>query len=133
MSNKDTIIEFCRAWSRLDPAELADYFTEDSVYHNMPAGPVKGRAQVEEAIELTRDFVDSTYLPVKQVAAKGGTLKDAYQAMRAECDAKFKDYAIYEHCLPFNVARAYDEARGIAHPRIWTDKRDLEMWDALQG
>ena len=87
----------------------------------------------EQAIELTRDFVDSTYLPVKQVAAKGGTLKDAYQAMRAECDAKFKDYAIYEHCLPFNVSRAYDEARGIWHPRIWTDKRDIEMWEQLQG
>ena len=50
-----------------------------------------------------------------------------------KCDPKFSDYAIYEHCLPFNVARAYDEARGIAHPRIWTDKRDLEMWAALAG
>lgn len=91
-----------------------------------------GRAQVEEAIELTRDFVGSTYLPVKQVAAKGGTLKDAYQAMRAKCDAKFKDYAIYEHCLPFNVSRAYDEARGVAWPRIWTAQRDIEMWEQLQ-
>ena len=36
--------------------------------------------------------------------------------MRAECDPKFADYAIYEHCLPFNVARAYDEARGHRHP-----------------
>ncbi|MEL6599408.1 MAG: hypothetical protein AAFR40_07755, partial [Pseudomonadota bacterium] len=43
------------------------------------------------------------------------------------------DYAIYEHCLPFNVARAYDEARGIAHPRIWTAERDLQMWADLQG
>ena len=53
--------------------------------------------------------------------------------MRADCDPKFADYAIYEHCLPFNVARAYDEARGIDTPRIWTAQRDLEMWDALQG
>jgi hypothetical protein len=64
---------------------------------------------------------------------KGGSLKDAWDAVRAACDPKFKDYAIYEHCLPFNVSRAYDEARGIWHPRIWTDKRDLEMWAQLQG
>ena len=44
-----------------------------------------------------------------------------------------KDFAIYEHCLPFNVARAYDEARGIDTPRIWTAERDRQMWEALQG
>ena len=43
--------------------------------------------------------------------------------MRAACDPKFSDYAIYEHCLPFNVARAYDEARDIDTPRIWTVER----------
>ena len=85
------------------------------------------------AIESTRDFVDSTYAPAARVAARGGSLKEAWDAVRASCDPKFKDYAIYEHCLPFNVARAYDEARGILHPRIWTDKRDLEMWADLQG
>lgn len=53
--------------------------------------------------------------------------------MRAECDPKFSDYAIYEHCLPFNVTRAYDEARGIENPRIWTAQRDIDMWEALQG
>ena len=92
-----------------------------------------GKDAVERAIESTRDFVESTYRPAARVAMKGGTLKDAWDAVRAECDPKFADYAIYEHCLPFNVSRAYDEARGIAHPRIWTDKRDLEMWAALQG
>jgi glyoxylase-like metal-dependent hydrolase (beta-lactamase superfamily II) len=92
-----------------------------------------GRAMVEAAIESTRDFVDSTYRPAARVAAKGGTLKQAWDAVRAECDEKFGDFAIYEHCLPFNVARAYDEARGIAHPRIWTAQRDIDMWEALQG
>jgi hypothetical protein len=60
-------------------------------------------------------------------------LKEAWEAVRAECDPKFKDYAIYEHCLPFNVARAYDEARGIDTPRIWTAERDRQMWDMLQN
>lgn len=96
-------------------------------------GALIGKEAVSRAIESTRDFVDSTYAPAARVAAQGGTLKQAWDAVRAECDPKFAEYAIYEHCLPFNVARAYDEARGITHPRIWTAERDLEMWAALQG
>ncbi len=92
-----------------------------------------GKDMVSAAIENTRDFVESTYRPAARVAARNGTLKEAWDAVREECDPKFKDYAIYEHCLPFNVARAYDEARRIDTPRIWTAQRDLEMWDALQG
>lgn len=92
-----------------------------------------GEEMVSKAISNTKDFVRSTYKPVERVVARGGTLKEAWDAVRAECDPKFADYAIYEHCLPFNVARAYDEARGIDTPRIWTAERDWEMWTALQS
>ena len=92
-----------------------------------------GQDMVNRAIESTRDFVESTYRPVAKVAARNGSLKEAWDACRAECDPKFADYAIYEHCLPFNEARAYDEARGIDTPRIWTAQRDLDMWEALQS
>ncbi|MEZ5750777.1 MAG: MBL fold metallo-hydrolase [Paracoccaceae bacterium] len=92
-----------------------------------------GEEMVEKAIAATADFVRSTYKPVEKVVARGGTLKEAWDAVRAACDPKFKDYAIYEHCLPFNVARAFDEARGIDTPRIWTAERDRQMWADLQG
>ncbi len=92
-----------------------------------------GEAKVAEAIEKTKDFLKSTYEPVAAVAARGGSLKEAWDACRAACDPKFADYAIYEHCLPFNVARAYDEALGIDTPRIWTAERDQQMWADLQG
>ena len=92
-----------------------------------------GRESVAKAIAATADFVQSTYRPAAKIAARGGSLKQAWDAVRAECDPKFKDFAIYEHCLPFNVARAYDEARGIDTPRIWTAERDRDMWAALQG
>lgn len=92
-----------------------------------------GRAMVGEALDNTADFVASTYRPVARVAQGGGSLKEAWDACRAACDPKFADYAIYEHCLPFNVARAYDEALGIDTPRIWTAERDRRMWEALQG
>lgn len=94
---------------------------------------ITGRASVNAAIDSTRDFVRSTYLPASRVALRGGTLKEAWDAVRAECDPRFSDYAIYEHCLPFNVARAYDEALDIDTPRIWTAERDIKMWEALQG
>jgi glyoxylase-like metal-dependent hydrolase (beta-lactamase superfamily II) len=92
-----------------------------------------GSDNVNAALDSTSDFVKSTYRPVAQIALRGGSLKEAMAACREVCDPKFKDYAIYEHCLPFNVARAYDEARDIDTPRIWTAQRDREMWEALQG
>jgi len=87
---------------------------------------------VSEAIHLTQSFLTDTYTPVAAAAAKGWSLKDAFSACRDVCDPKYSDYAIYEHCLPFNVARAYDESNGIDHPRIWTAQRDQDMWAALQ-
>jgi glyoxylase-like metal-dependent hydrolase (beta-lactamase superfamily II) len=99
--------------------------------------PGRGDALIGDMVDLaiasTRDFVASTYDPIARVAARGGSLKEAMAACRAVCDPKFSDFAIYEHCLPFNVARAYDEARGLDHPRIWTAQRDAEMWASLQG
>ncbi len=92
-----------------------------------------GAEMVDEALNNTADFVTSTYKPVAKIARGGGSLKEAWDACRAVCDPKFASYAIYEHCLPFNVARAYDEALGIDNPRIWTAERDREMWAQLQG
>ena len=92
-----------------------------------------GPAMVNRALDATADFVRSTYAPAARVAHQGGTLRQAWDAVRAACDPKFRDYAIYEHCLPFNVARAFDEAQGIDTPRIWTADRDRMMWEALQG
>ena len=92
-----------------------------------------GRDMVNAALDSTADFVRSTYRPAARVALRGGTLKEAWDAVRAACDPKFSDYAIYEHCLPFNVARAFDEARDIDTPRVWTAERDAALWEALQG
>ncbi len=50
MDNETIVREFIEAWSRLDPKELASYFAEDGVYHNMPSGPVAGRENVEAMI-----------------------------------------------------------------------------------
>jgi len=88
--------------------------------------------KILEALQLTEDFVVSTFKSVSKIAYMGGDLKEAMASCREHCDSKFSDYAIYEHCLPFNVSRAFDEAKGIDNPRIWTAQRDKEMWDLLQ-
>ena len=42
---------FCAAWSRnLGAAELAAFFTEDAVYHNIPLAPMTGREAIADTI-----------------------------------------------------------------------------------
>ena len=91
------------------------------------------RETVKDAIELTADFISTLYNSVEESVRKGRSLKDAFDFARLPMDPKFKEFAIYEHCLPFSVSRAYDEARGIEWPVIWTADRDREIWAALQG
>jgi glyoxylase-like metal-dependent hydrolase (beta-lactamase superfamily II) len=91
------------------------------------------RDKVVEGIASTRAFLEALFGAAKASVARGETLKQCFAATRAAMDERFGAFAIYEHCLPFNVSRAYDEARGIDHPVIWTAERDREMWAQLQG
>lgn len=94
---------------------------------------LRGASMVREAIAMTRDFVTTLYSAAELSVARGRNLKQTFSAVRDAMDPKFSDFAIYEHCLPFNVSRAFDEASGIDHPIIWTAERDREMWATLQG
>jgi limonene-1,2-epoxide hydrolase len=49
-SAEELVTEFCKRWSSPNPDELAGYFTEDAVYHNIPMEAVQGR-------EAIRDFI----------------------------------------------------------------------------
>ena len=64
--------------------------------------------------------------------AKGATLKQVYDEAMDRMRPRYGHWVIFEHCMPFNVSRAYDEAQGLDHPRIWTAARDVEMWKALE-
>ena len=61
----------------------------------------------------------------------GRDLKQVYLDTRAKLDPVYGSFPIYEHCMPFDVSRAYDEAKGIKNPRIWTAERDMEMWNTI--
>lgn len=89
--------------------------------------------QVRAAFDYTTDFVTTLFACARESVAAKKTLKETFQYTRSKMDPKFGGVFIYEHCLPFDVSRAYDEASGIKSPRIWTAQRDQEMWASLQG
>ena len=94
---------------------------------------MKGNADVNKALDYTKRWVTTLFQAGKEAAAANMDLKDAMAHTRKSMDPVFGHVFIYEHCLPFDVSRAYDEAKGIKNPRIWTAERDKEMWAALQG
>ena len=88
---------------------------------------------VNKALDYTKLWVQTLFTCGQEAAAQNMDLKAAMANTRASMDPIFGHVFIYEHCLPFDVTRAFDEAQGIKHPRIWTAARDKDMWDALQG
>ena len=93
---------------------------------------MKGAANVNKALDYTQRWVHMLYQAGKEAAAEGMDLKAAMAHTRKSMDPIFGHVFIYEHCLPFDVSRAFDEASGIKNPRIWTAERDKDMWTALQ-
>ncbi|PZO15692.1 MAG: MBL fold metallo-hydrolase [Burkholderiales bacterium] len=94
---------------------------------------MKGNPDVNKALDYTKRWVTTLFQAGKEAAAAGMDLKTAMAHTRKSMDPVFGHVFIYEHCLPFDVSRAYDEAKGIKNPRIWTAERDKEMWSALQA
>ncbi len=92
-----------------------------------------GNANVNKSLDYTREWVETLFACGKEAVAKNMDLKAAMALTRQHMDPVFGKVFIYEHCLPFDVSRAYDEAKGIVNPRIWTAERDKEMWASLQA
>ena len=94
-------------------------------------GPVVRGSEVPQAIADTRAFLSSVLDGTRGVREAGGTPAQAYRSTRAALEPRYGRFPIFEHTMPFNVQRAWDEIGGIDHPRIWTAERDRETWDAL--
>ena len=121
-------------------AYLADWpATLDKLAALKPEKLIPGRGpalmnpeQVQRGLAYTRDFVSTLYGSAREAVAQGMDLAACMAHTRRAMDPKFGQVFIYEHCLPFDVTRAHDEASGIRDPRIWTAERDQQMWHALQ-
>jgi glyoxylase-like metal-dependent hydrolase (beta-lactamase superfamily II) len=122
-------------------AYLADWpATLDAIAALAPEKLVPGRgaslttpAEVAAGLAGTRAFVTEMFGAVKRGAAAGEDLRSVYRKTYAALHPKFGHWVIFDHCLPFDVSRAYDEATRYPDPRIWTAQRDRELWAALEG
>ncbi len=93
----------------------------------------RGRAAVAAAIDQTRHFLRVMLREVSAVRDAGGTLGAAFEKTHAALVDRYGHWPIFEHCLPFNVSRLWDELSGIERPVIWTAERDREVWEQLQS
>lgn len=91
------------------------------------------REDIEEGLGGTAAFTSDLFDLARRAVAKGEDLATLYARAMEELRPKYGHWVIFDHCMPFNVSRAFDEAGGLDTPRIWTAERDVEMWRALEG
>ncbi|RKP57606.1 MBL fold metallo-hydrolase [Pararobbsia silviterrae] len=114
--------------------------TLDAIAALKPEKLVPGRGaalktpqEVADGLAGTRAFVSELYAKVKSGASAGKDLNAIYKDTYAALKPKFGEWVIFDHCMPFDVTRAHDEATAHPDPRIWTAQRDKEMWETLEG
>ena len=114
--------------------------TLDAIAALKPEKLVPGRgaalrnpAEVKAGLDGTRAFVTEMFASVRDGARAGKDLRTVYRETYDRLKPKFGHWVIFDHCLPFDVSRAYDEATRYPDPRIWTAQRDKDMWQALEG
>jgi glyoxylase-like metal-dependent hydrolase (beta-lactamase superfamily II) len=114
--------------------------TLDKLLELKPEKLVPGRgdaltnaAKSRDAIEGTRAFLADMYGSVKRGRAAGKSLSACYKETYEKLAPKYGRWVIFDHCLPFDVTRCYDEAGDYRDPRIWTAERDDQMWHSLQN
>jgi glyoxylase-like metal-dependent hydrolase (beta-lactamase superfamily II) len=88
---------------------------------------------VARGLAGTRAFVTELYAEVKRGVAAGRDLKTIYRDVSTKLRPSYGHWVIFDHCLPFDISRAYDEATAYRDPRIWTAERDRQLWTALES
>jgi glyoxylase-like metal-dependent hydrolase (beta-lactamase superfamily II) len=121
---------FHREWSTATLDRVAAFGAQTLVGGR--GAVARGRAAADAAVVQTRHFLQVLLREVGDVQSRGGALKDAFQAAHAALAGRYNGWPIFEHCLPFDVARVWDELNGVERPVIWTAERDREVWNALQ-
>jgi glyoxylase-like metal-dependent hydrolase (beta-lactamase superfamily II) len=92
-----------------------------------------GAGQVAVSIGSTRQFLSDLTNVVRAGIDAKKRLKVIYDEAMAALRPRYGHWVIFEHCMPFNVTRCFDELSGIADPQIWTAERDATMWRMLEA
>lgn len=93
----------------------------------------RGLAACGEAIAGTDDFLRTLLDSVQAGIDRQEGIKGCFERAQAAMTPRFGQWPVFQHVLPFDVSRAYDELRGIEHPVVWTAERDRELWETLRG
>jgi glyoxylase-like metal-dependent hydrolase (beta-lactamase superfamily II) len=114
--------------------------TLDNIAALQPVALVPGRGaalttpeQVAAGLAGTRAFISDVWHSVKAGVDAGLDLNAVYKATYAALKPTYGHWVIFDHCMPFDVTRCYDEATAHRDPRIWTAERDVQMWQTLEG
>jgi glyoxylase-like metal-dependent hydrolase (beta-lactamase superfamily II) len=114
--------------------------TLDAIAALQPRKLVPGRGaaltspeMVQAGLAGTKNFVSDLYASVKAGAAAGKPLRTIYKEVHTALMPKYGHWVIFDHCMPFDVTRALDEATQYPDPRIWTAERDQAMWQSLEA
>lgn len=89
--------------------------------------------QVQAGLAGTRAFISDVRACVQEGVAAGKDLRTVYRETYERLKPKYGHWVIFDHCMPFDVTRCYDEVTQYPDPRIWTAERDRQMWEALEG
>jgi glyoxylase-like metal-dependent hydrolase (beta-lactamase superfamily II) len=120
---------YFRAWTKA--LDTLGEFEADKLVPGRGAA-LKQVADVRQGIAGTRAFLVDLFHAVGEGVANGKDLQAIYRDVCAFMKPRYGHWVIFDHCMPFNVARAYDEVMGIGDPRIWTAARDQAMWAQLE-
>ena len=89
--------------------------------------------QVAAGLAGTRSFIADVRDSVEAGVKAGKDLNAVYKDTMARLTPKYGHWVIFQHCMPFDVTRCYDEMTQYTDPRIWTAERDLQMWKTLEA
>jgi len=114
--------------------------TLDNIAALQPQMLVPGRGaalttpeQVAAGLGGTRAFIADVREQVMAGVQAGKDLKAVYAQTLEALSPRYGHWVIFQHCMPFDVTRCFDELTQHVHPRIWTAERDIEMWRALES
>jgi len=92
-----------------------------------------GEQRVQAGLASTAGFIADVRSAVQAGVAAGKDLNAVYRDTYAALKPKYGQWVIFDHCMPFDVTRCFDELTKFPDPRIWTAERDVEMWRTLEG
>jgi len=116
-ANLETVRRFCDAFSRRNPDEIIDFFTDDAVYHNMPMPPVQGKAGIKAVLDMFLKQADSAEFIILKIAEgeDGGVLTE-----------RLDKFALGGKNVELPVAGIFELTNGkIA---AWRDYFDMAAW-----